>query len=427
MKYFKSLNALLAALLLFSTGFPLIPESYATIILPPIEGPIVKKVSIVVPDLTPISGSFGDSRAKEFIDVLRADLKHSGLFSVIDRGAYSNKQIDFQSLFEREIDAVVKGDFKIVHDRIEISIRLFSVSQEEVLVGRSYEASESRVREAAHRFANMVMKELTGLNGFFTSKIVYVGKSGGARDLYLMDYDGKNVRRLTSHKALVLSPNCSRSGTKIVFNSDKVWDQDIYVLNLIPRVRESRLTRGLRLEQSAEWSPDGSRLAFSSKADIYVSNANGSNPKRLTRSSAIDISPTWSPDGKKIAFVSDRAGSPKIYVMNSNGSGLKLITPHGYNTDPSWSPSSKINKIAFVRVEGAEANIFTINPDGTGEQRLTWSSRRNENPAWSADSHYIAFSSNRSGTKDIYLMYLTGANQSRLTKGGGKSFPTWCK
>jgi TolB protein len=206
-----------------------------------------------------------------------------------------------------------------------------------------------------------------------------------------------------------------------------VWDQDLYVLNLVPSVKETRLTRGFRLDQSAEWSPDGSKLAYSSNGDIFVANASGKGAVNITGTRAIEVSPTWSPNGRQLAFVSDRSGSPQVYVMNSDGTNVRKISTGSYNTDPSWSPNTSINRIAYVRVEGGEANIFTVNPDGSDEERLTWSSGRNENPSWSPDGHYIAFSSSRSGAKDIYIMYLNGQNQLQLTRGGVKTFPTWCK
>ena len=113
--------------------------------------------------------------------------------------------------------------------------------------------------------------------------------------------------------------------------------------------------------------------------------------------------------------------------MRSNGSGLRQVSFGSYDTDPSWSPNPAVNRIAFVRVENGQANIYTINPDGSGGLQLTSGTRRNENPSWSPDGYFISFSSNRNVTKDIYMMYLNGQNQTRLTKGGGKSFPTWCK
>ena len=130
--------------------------------------------------------------------------------------------------------------------------------------------------------------------------VVVVG--GRKRDLYIMDYDGFNTGQLSAHNALVMSPNCSRDGRKVVYNSDKVWDQDLYVMDLVPRVRDTKISSTFSLEQSAEWSPDGSRLVFSSNGDIYTSNAAGKNLKRLTKGYSIDVSPTWSPDGRQIAF-----------------------------------------------------------------------------------------------------------------------------
>lgn len=402
---------------------------FARIVIPPINGPIIKKISVFVPNLTN-SGGGGDEKALEFVEVLRNDLLNAGLFDVHDAtgiGSDEGGKINFQAFFNAGAEELIKGDYRSSGNTIEIGVRLFDIAQETDLLGRSYETTPGKVREAAHKFASAVMKELTGIDGFFNSKIVFVSGTEQNRDLYIMDYDGHNVRRLTNHRSIVLSPHCSPDGTKIVFNSDKVWNQDIYVLNLVPRVEERRLTHALKLEQSPAWSPDGGRIAYSENGDIFVSSADGSLAVNLTHNPAIDVSPTWSPDGRQIAFVSDRSGLPQIYVMNSDGSNVRRITSGGYSTDPSWSHNANVNRIAFVRVEGTEANIFTINPDGTDEQRLTSGARRNENPSWSPDGHYIAFNSTKSGAKNIYIMYLNGENQRPLTKDGGKSFPTWCR
>ncbi|MEZ4547503.1 MAG: hypothetical protein R3B51_07220 [Thermodesulfobacteriota bacterium] len=112
--------------------------------------------------------------------------------------------------------------------------------------------------------------------------------------------------------------------------------------------------------------------------------------------------------------------------MNSNGSGVRRISGGGYATDPSWSTNPRVNKIAYVKLGGGGANIYTVNPDGSDEKMLT-AAGRNENPAWSPDGYYIAFSSTRNAAKDMYIMYMNGENQRRLSQGGGKSFPTWCK
>ncbi len=400
---------------------------YGQIILPPIHGPIVDKISIFIPDLNSLGGS--DSRAKEFVDVVRGDLINTGLFDV--KGGTlltSGELINFQPLFEAGAEAFIRGDYSSSGGGIKFDLSLYDVAGENRLLAKSYEASTGRVREAAHRFSDAVMKELTGLDGFFTSKIAFVSGSTNNRNLYEMDYDGENIRRLTNHGALVMSPSCSPDGSKIIFNSDKVWDQDLYIVTLSPSVSEQRLTRAFKLEQSPEWSPSGRRIAYSANGDIVIANPDGSGAINITGNPRyIDVSPTWSPGGGQIAFVSDRSGTPQIYVMNIDGSNVRKVSSGGYSTDPSWSPNAEVNRISFVKVEGGEANIFTVNPDGSDEQRLTWSSRRNENPTWSPDGHYIAFTSNRGGQKDLYLMYLNGQNQLPLTKGGSVLFPTWCK
>src|SRR3990170_107460 len=376
---YKILIAFLTIAIVFST------DIFARIIIPPIHGPIIKKISVFVPELSNVSAGGTDGKAREFINVIRNDLLNAGFFDVHDASGVSTDgsgNINFQAFFDAGAEALVKGEYQSSGDRINVAIRLFDVVQERELLGRSYEANSGRVREAAHRFANAVMKELTGIDGFFTSKIVFVSGTGQNRDLYIMDYDGHNAKRLTSHRSIILSPDCSSDGTKI---------------------------------------------AYSVNGEIFVANADGTGAVNLTRHNAIGVSPTWSPDGRQIAFVSDRTGSPQIYIMNSNGSNVRRITSGGYNTDPSWSPNMSVNRISFVRVEGSEANIFTVNPDGSDSQKLTSGSRRNENPAWSPDGHYIAFGSNRDGAKNIYIMYLNGENQRSLTKGGGKSFPTWCR
>ncbi|MER3446728.1 MAG: hypothetical protein C4291_07760 [Candidatus Dadabacteria bacterium] len=107
--------------------------------------------------------------------------------------------------------------------------------------------------------------------GFFNSKIVFVSGTEQNKDLFIMDYDGYNVRRITNHHSLILSPDCSPDGSKIVFNSDKVWNQDIYVLSLLPKIEEKRLIHTGRLAQTAVWSPDGRKIAYSSgDSDIFV-------------------------------------------------------------------------------------------------------------------------------------------------------------
>jgi len=148
------------------------------------------------------------------------------------------------------------------------------------------------------------------------------------------------------------------------------------------------------------WSPDGSKIAFASDRDgnheIYVMNADGSNPTRLTTHMSFDGKPSWSPDGSKIAFMSERSGVSHIYVMNADGSNVVGLTTFSGYWDglPAWSPDG--SKIAFVRPVECDDyysschNIFVMNADGSGQVRFETRSHDSE-PAWSPDGRWIVF------------------------------------
>ena len=138
---------------------------------------------------------------------------------------------------------------------------------------------------------------------------------------------------------------------------------------------------------------------------IYSIQELGEILRRLTRHKSIDISPTWSPDGKQIAFVSDREGSPQLWVMNADGSNKRRLTYQGkYNQSPDWSPKGDL--IAYTsRDENFVFDIFTVDPkDPTQVRRLTQNQGNNEEPLFSPDGRHIVFSSTRTGRSELYIM-----------------------
>ena len=400
----------------------------AQILLPPATSPI-KKIPIAVAVLK----AKGDLSiyGKNFTNVLKNDLTNAALFDVRPASilfSSSFEDIDFEYLDAQKTKYLVSGNFGVSPREVLYELIVYDVPGRRELMRRRYVTSPRHIRSVVHKFAGEIMRELTGLDGFFDSEIVFVRGRGHGKDLFIMDYDGHNAKKLTNHGSSVLSPDCSPDGSQVVFTSDKSWDHDVYLLNFkaTPLPAEGRrVTRGIHLDNSPRWSPDGARVAFSRNGDIYIASPSGEILKRLTKSPAIDLSPTWSPDGKKIAFVSDRTGAPNIYVISPEGGSAKRITSGGYNTDPVWSPSASVNRIAFVKVRKSEADIYAVGPDGRGEQRLT-ASGRNEHPSWSPDGHYIAFSSKKLGKRQIYIMYLNGENKLPLSRGENDSFSTWC-
>jgi hypothetical protein len=173
------------------------------------------------------------------------------------------------------------------------------------------------------------------------------------------------------------------------------------------------------------WSADGSKLAYYAFVDvqpgdmhhteIFVVNADGTGRQQLTFTTALGgpAFPTWSPDGSKIAFQND--SDRRIYVMNSDGTGVTPLTA-GPDFTPSWSPDG--SKIVFASLRDGVAEIYVMNADGTGQTRLTNNDRPEFDPSWSPNGSTILYSRNDATNgdwPDLYVMNANGASQTNLT------------
>jgi Tol biopolymer transport system component len=172
----------------------------------------------------------------------------------------------------------------------------------------------------------------------------------------------------------------------------------------------------------ATMSPDGTRIAFTSTRDgnpeIYVINADGSNPRNLTNSPASDNQPAWSPDGTRIAFVSDRDGNPEIYSMSAaDGSGVARHTSNNFvDSDPVWS---RDGKLAYLSEKTGFTDLWVI--DTTGPRALTINEKVSS-PVWSPDSQRIAYvgeSPVNSGSEEVFSIRADGTDNLQYTVDGG--------
>jgi TolB protein len=205
-----------------------------------------------------------------------------------------------------------------------------------------------------------------------------------------------------------------------------------------------RLTNHPAMDLDPAWSPDGDRIAFTSKRDgnneIYLMNADGSDVIRLTDHPARDSLPAWSPDGARIAFASERDGNLEIYVMNADGSGLTRLTNHAARDwDPAWSPEGARIAFSSVRdrpVEIPGGGIYVMDADGSAVTNLSNNPASDSSPAWSPDGARIAFISHRGtsyrgnteyqGHAEIYVMNADGSDLTRLTDNPDhKGAPAW--
>ena len=253
----------------------------------------------------------------------------------------------------------------------------------------------------------------------------------GNTDIYTINPDGTASRRLTDDPAEDRDPAWSPDGSRIVFSSNRGGGPyDLYVMNADGSSVMRLLERPEFYDGNPAWSPDGRHIAFESSgvsdgnAEIYVMNADGSGVIALTNKPGVDGDPAWSPDGKRIAYYSTRdplSGPWELWAMNPDGSGKSQLSM-GSDYSPSWSPDGK--RIAYVHEPlssgNAEINVLDV---ASGIQMVLTKELANDmHPTWSPDGQRLAFASYRDGSFAIYLMNQAGKGLVRLADGRD---PAW--
>jgi Tol biopolymer transport system component len=213
-------------------------------------------------------------------------------------------------------------------------------------------------------------------------RIAFVSTRSGALEVHVMNADGTDVVQITHSRAFVRDVNWSPDGTRIVFSSGAAgltgplgviqWPMDIYVVQA-DGTEARRLTRSGGFNVQPVWSPDGSRIAYCSDLggpyEVWVMGSDGSGQRPMTRVGQ-NCSPSWSPDGSQIAFHSDRdyGDEGTIYVANADGSGeRRLIDDSGIA--PVWSRDGRW--IAYWSDRGGPIELYAVHPDGSALTQLT--------------------------------------------------------
>jgi TolB protein len=378
-------------------------------------------------------------------NVIANNLERSGLFKPIDTRAYIQGPDALRSPPPRFPDwrainaqALIHGNVEPQPDgRTRIEFRLWDVFGESQLEGRVYTTQAPNWRRVAHIISDAIYKRITGEDGYFDTRVVFVAESGPAqrriKRLAIMDQDGANHRFLTDDRNLVLTPRFSPTAQEITYLSYINNRPRVYIYN-IDTGQQAVLGDFPGMTFAPRFSPDGHRVVMSlaqdGNSEIYVMDLRTRAVQRLTNHPSIDTSPSYAPDSRQIVFNSDRGGSQQLYVMNVDGENVRRISfGNGRYATPVWSPRGDL--VAFTKITEGEFFIGVMRPDGLGERLLTRAFLV-EGPTWAPNGRVLMYfrqnpsnSRGEGGNPRLYSIDLTGYNEREIITPTDASDPAW--
>ena len=375
--------------------------------------------------------------------LIENNFRSTGLFNPLKKEAFVQKP-DIAHLKPRFEDwrlikaqALVTGKLLVQEGKLKVEFRLWDLAAAKEITALAFTTPPSNWRRVSHIISDKIYERLTGEEGYFDTRIIYVSESGPknqrVKKLAIMDQDGANTKYLTLGNELVLTPRFNPTNQMVTYMSYFRNMPRVYLLDIETGTQEV-VGNFPGMTFAPRFSPDGKKIVMSfakdGNSDIYTMDLDTRVVERITDHSSIDTSPSFSPDGKNIAFNSDRSGLQQIYVMRSDGSSVKRITfGNGIYGTPVWSPRGDL--IAFTKMRKGKFYIGVMRIDGTGERLLT-ENYYQEAPSWSPNGRVLVFyRETKAGSKGegfsakLWSIDITGYNERRLKTETDASDPSW--
>lgn len=400
--------------------------------------------------IQPFTGRFGGSGLAPDVErIVSTDLRNSDRFEMLDQlpAGFVRDQVDY-ALWDR-LGAVwlVTGALEGAGEGYVLLIELHDVVYGEVREQGRFRVpapGDPDFRMAVHRASDEIVRWATGDPGMAASRIAFTMRgvrSDGLtyNEVYVIDSDGENLTRVTDFQDLLESPAWSPDGSKLAYTSWKSGYPRIYEMDLVTG-QETMLppVRGAGDYITPAYSPDGRTLAFSvlgsdARSGIFTYNvAEDCCLAYLSGGPWYDFSPTYSPDGRWMAFNTQRYGDavPQVMLMPAEGGNEETLSPYeygagGYFTSPDWSPYGDL--VAFHgRIERGRYHILvaSLEDDGRLLRQLT-NEGNNEDPSWAPDGRHLVFVGERSWGYGLFVVDATTGSIRPLLSGRRVGVPDW--
>lgn len=376
----------------------------------------------------------------DIAEVVSHDLSRSGRFAPLDRKDMIDQptagdQIQFADWKLLKSNFIAVG--KLVPegvDRYSVQFELYNVLNGQRLLGQRIPATNASLRAIAHRVADLIFEQLTGIPGAFSTRIAYLNVEGTPPSqrykLTVADADGANPYVIANSGEPIMSPAWSPDGQSLAYVSFENKMAAIYVQALKSGERR-RVSARAGINGAPAWSPDGKKLALTlsrkdGDVDVYTLELASQVLTRVTFDPAIDTEPSWSLDGSKLYFVSDRSGGPQVYEQDLSDvrrAPRRLTFEGSYNSRPSLSPDGK--QMALVHQEGGGFSIAVMDLKNNSLQVLT-KGRQDESPSFAPNGAQLIYATQDRGRGVLALVSSDGRSQQKLAATTGDvREPVW--
>jgi serine/threonine protein kinase len=261
-------------------------------------------------------------------------------------------------------------------------------------------------------------------------RLAFVIGSPGDANIYLIDDDGANRRRLTREGNDQAEPDWSPDGRLVTYQSDRAGSYDVWVVDA-DGGNEQRLTVGGVDEREPDWSPDGRQIVYrragepNGDGELWVMDADGRNQRQLGGQAILGRTPVWSPDGRQVAFMSERGDTWNIYLFDLSSGNIRRVSDcSAHCRFPSWSPDGQY--ILFHSTESASSftpvKIWRQRADGSGPAELLAEGNNPGRAVWSVEG-LVAFNTD----DGIEIMNADGSDRHTLPNSDDGWAPDWSR
>ena len=367
--------------------------------------------------------------------IINNDLGSSGYFRTLDTQLMLStpvrpEEMVYEDWRRMKQDFVVIGRISTAEDGYAVEFHVMDVHQQLEILHHRVKGRATQLRDLAHYISDFIFKRLTGIDGVFSTKMVYVttNKDRSRFNLNFADADGAREQLIFKSAHPILSPAWSPDGKRVAYVSFENGQSEIYFQELSTGKREKVISFN-GSNSAPSFAPDGTRLAFvhsnNGNPDIYVMDLNTRKVERLTTHYGIDTEPQWMEDGRHILFTSSRAGGPQIYKLDSETGSVKRVTFEGsYNARARMTADGR--KMVYVHGNGDSFHIASQDMSSGRVRILTRETNLDESPSVAPNGSMVIYAATENDRSILAAVSVDGEVKFRLpSRYGDVREPAW--